>query len=546
VRAELAVPSDFPDYAITVNDNPDNSGSLFLAAYVLQVAEYPHYLMILSNSGAPSFFMRRMQPCWDFKVQPNGLLTWYDSSIGGFLAMDSAYTVVDTFRAGNDYMTDMHELRILPNGHAFLMGGDPQQVDMSQIVPDGNPHAIVNGLIIQELDAFHQVIFQWRSWDHFQITDATEDIDLTAPVIDYVHGNALDIDTDGNLLLSSRHLDEITKINRTTGQIVWRLGGENNQFIFINDSRRFSHQHCVRRIPNGNIILYDDGNLHTDQYSRAIEYDINEVNLTATLIWEYADSPQTFYGSQGSVQRLASGNTLIGWGGHPDENNYSAVSLTEVRSTGEKSFQLELAEPMWTYRAFRQPWHGTAARPYLVSVANDRSVSLTMNQFGRDDIAMYYIYFGMQEHPTALVDSTTSGSIVLDHLINHITYYARVRSKDAAGIWSDFSNEEQFTAGLTDAIQSQASAGNHQALLSAYPNPFNAATDIVYAIRHTGHVSLSIFNVLGQQVATPVNEIQLVGAHSIHFTPQSLPSGLYFYRLDANGSTTVKTMLLLK
>ena len=55
---------------------------------------------------------------------------------------------------------------------------------------------------------------------------------LAATIIDYCHTNAIEQDNDGNILISSRNMDEITKINRITGQIIWRLGGKNNQFEF--------------------------------------------------------------------------------------------------------------------------------------------------------------------------------------------------------------------------------------------------------------------------------------------------------------------------
>src|SRR6185295_15203514 len=120
----------------------------------------------------------------------------------------------------------------------------------------GKTKATVTGNLVQELDASKNVVFQWRSFDYFQITDATHENLLTSP-IDYVHANALELDNDGNILLSSRHLDEITKINRMTGAIIWRWGGKNNQFAFVNDAALgFSHQHAIRRLPNGNVTLY--------------------------------------------------------------------------------------------------------------------------------------------------------------------------------------------------------------------------------------------------------------------------------------------------
>ncbi len=215
-------------------------------------------------------------------MQQNGLLTYYDSDSFRFYAMNSQFQVVDSFHSGNGYPMDFHELQLLPNGHYLILGVDLEKVDMSKIVPGGDTSATVTGSIIQEIDENRNVVFQWRSWDHFKITDATDDIDLTSSTIDYVHTNAIQLDNDGNILISSRHLDEVTKINRQTGDIIWRLGGKNNQFSFINDSIGFSHQHDIRRLPNGDITLFDDGNLHWSQLpSRAAEYKLDEQNLTA-------------------------------------------------------------------------------------------------------------------------------------------------------------------------------------------------------------------------------------------------------------------------
>ena len=142
---------------------------------------------------------------------------------------------------------------------------------MSQIVPNGKTNALVTGLIIQKINSEKEVTFQWRSLDHMLITDATHE-DLTADRIDYVHGNSIEVDSDGHIIISSRHLDEITKINTVTGAIIWRLGGKNNQFSFVNDTAKFSHQHSARILKNGNLFLFDNGVFHTPQYSRAVEY----------------------------------------------------------------------------------------------------------------------------------------------------------------------------------------------------------------------------------------------------------------------------------
>src|SRR5690606_33427409 len=109
--------------------------------------------------------------------------------------------------------------------------------------------------------------------------------------IDYAHGNAVELDSDGNILISSRHMNEITKIDRTTGEIIWRWGGKNNEFTFVNDTLAFSFQHDIRRLPNGNVTLFDNGNHHKPPRSRAVEYELDEVNKTATVVWQYPEEP---------------------------------------------------------------------------------------------------------------------------------------------------------------------------------------------------------------------------------------------------------------
>jgi len=310
--------------------------------------ESPSALLILTNSGTPVFARDLPAYAYDFKPQPDGTLTYYTDDVMQFLVMDRTYTVIDTIAAGNGYPTDPHELRILPNGHALLLALDNEDVDMSKLVPGGYSLATVVGYVIQELDQARDVVFQWRSWDHYTITDA-QNIDLKSVWVDYVHGNALDVDTDGNILFSSRHLNEITKINRQTGAIIWRLGGVHNQFTFVNDSIGFSFQHAVRRIANGDITLFDNGDFHVPAFSRAVEYRLDTLAMTATLVWQFRNTPDEEGVAMGYVQRLDNGNTLIGWGA-------ATPTVTEVAPDGTKLYEMTFEPGVYSYRAFRYVW----------------------------------------------------------------------------------------------------------------------------------------------------------------------------------------------
>ena len=79
-----------------------------------------------------------------------------------------------------------------------------------------------------------------------------------------------------------------------------------------------------------------------------------------------------------------------------------------------------------------------------------------------------------------------------------------------------------------------------------FPNPFNPSTIISYDIPKSGLVTLKIFNVLGQEVRTLINQSQIAGTHQITFTANSLNSGIYFYSLTVDNFTQVKKMILLK
>jgi hypothetical protein len=83
-------------------------------------------------------------------------------------------------------------------------------------------------------------------------------------------------------------------------------------------------------------------------------------------------------------------------------------------------------------------------------------------------------------------------------------------------------------------------------LMQNYPNPFNPTTTINYQIPKQVHVTLKIFDVLGREVATLVNKSEEAGYKSVTFDANKLPSGVYFYRLQADSFVQTNKMLLMK
>ncbi len=359
-NAATDLPVDFPLLKVDSLNNPWD-GKIFIADKPAASNSYGDYLIIADNSGNIIKYKEFGTPESNFKVLPNGELM--TSENGRHIILDTTLAPVDTFKCGNGYTADSHDFLLLPNGHALLFASDPQPVDMSKIIVGGQPNATVIGAVVQELDASKNVIFQWRSFDYIPITDSY--YDLTQMFIPYVHGNALDVDNDGNILFSLRYCSSIVKINRETGDVMWILGGKENQFQFLGEHSEnaptfFSNQHNVTVLPDGDLLLFDNGDDHKNSqgkpYSRGVEYKLDEQAKTATMVWEYDHGKNIYSSSGGSVQRLPNGNTLIGWSRPPGGGIYHPT-LTEVNDTNivmEMSFQAQ--DTLFSYRAYKFPW----------------------------------------------------------------------------------------------------------------------------------------------------------------------------------------------
>ena len=83
-------------------------------------------------------------------------------------------------------------------------------------------------------------------------------------------------------------------------------------------------------------------------------------------------------------------------------------------------------------------------------------------------------------------------------------------------------------------------------LLQNYPNPFNSLTTISYQLPLSGHVSIKVYDIIGQEIDTLVNEFKEPGEYTVIWNAEDMPSGLYFYSLKANGFTQTKKMLFHK
>jgi len=133
-----------------------------------------------------------------------------------------------------------------------------------------------------------------------------------------------------------------------------------------------------------------------------------------------------------------------------------------------------------------------------------------------------------------------------------VTYYIAVKSVDTSGNWSDISNIVCATTSIALGIDDDYTGLPTDFQLSQnYPNPFNSSTQIKYFLPRTTHVNITVFNVAGQHVITIVDDLEPAGDYSIVWEGDRadgspLPSGIYFYRIQAGNFLAAKKMILLK
>jgi hypothetical protein len=200
---------------------------------------------------------------------------------------------------------DVHEFILIDDNHYIA---ESYRLETPSNIPDSLdplPGKKVVGCIIQEINN-GQVIFQWHGTDFPEFYGASvenNDFSNTA-TMDYMHLNSICIDSsDNNLICSFRNLNEIVKINRSTGAIMWRLGGKNSDFSLTSDES-FLRQHYARIINGGHALIFlDNGQVALRPYSRILEFQLDEINKQVTSFKAYK-IPDAFIQYGGSVQKI--------------------------------------------------------------------------------------------------------------------------------------------------------------------------------------------------------------------------------------------------
>jgi hypothetical protein len=366
--------------------------------------------LVVDNRGEVVWFRPLLNSSgrvMDFKTQTyrgKPVLTWGETSGLGveYVIFDDTYGEIARFSAVNGYRGDHHEFLISPQDTALITIYDGVPRDLSSF--GGHKDGVAVQGIVQELDIeTGKVLFEWHSIDHVDLDESyvkpgqTYTGTNSGSKLDYFHINSIDVDHDKNLLVSARTTSAVYKIDRNSGQVIWRLGGKKSDFE-MGPGARFAYQHDARRLPGGTITIFDNGTTvfenglpKTVEESRAIVLKLDERKMKASLVREYSNGQHA--DAAGNMQVLPNGDVFVGWG--------RAVSFSEFSHDGKLLFDARLiGDP--SYKTFRFPWSARPAdRPAAAAErTSEGEVRLYASWNGATNVASWEVLTG--EHPSRL------------------------------------------------------------------------------------------------------------------------------------------------
>jgi hypothetical protein len=353
------LPVDFPEYE-----------------YARVRAGGPKHFSIQLPNRYGAIFDRHGVPVWWYQAdgEPDNIQVLDDKTVTFDPVDQIAYQTGDyeirtlggrllrVVRGANGASADIHEILLRPNGN-YVIGAQVVRGGVDTTAFGGSANSSVIDVAIQEQTPAGDLVYSWNSGDHTTVAETGRwwNFPLLDPQpYDVSHWNSVEYDGP-YMYLSFRHLDAVYKVDRRTGQVVWKLGGTQTpqSLEVVGDARGdypFGGQHDARVLPDGTITIFDNSTGLADP-ARVVRYRIDEQARTATLVEEILDPTIPFSLCCGSARKLASGDWLVSWGGLAEVAGNFARTFGSVDGYDDRGRLLfELITPeRFTYRAIPLP-----------------------------------------------------------------------------------------------------------------------------------------------------------------------------------------------
>jgi arylsulfate sulfotransferase len=356
------LPLDFPNITLHRSDpaRTEPGYTLFRVAYNNSTKAYH---VIVNNAGEVVWYSS-VPSQLDVRQLENGDLFLFSTS--AFQELNLLGETVQTWTVPSGFPIDVHDGVMTDHGTILYLSGSSESVT-GYPTSTTNPNApltTANNLTYQrvvEISATNSALL--NSWSLIDLLDPRRITYMTTlgpAVWDSEHANAVIEDPhDNSVIASLRHQNAVVKISRATGQLVWILGphalwGPQWQpYLLTPVGTPFEWQyaqHSPLLTPQGTLMIYDDGNFRSspydaqvadvNNYSRAVEYQINEQTMQVSQVWEYGSStPERFYTDKvGDAEPLPqTGNVLITFGsiryinGAPPSSKGSGATIARIQ-----------------------------------------------------------------------------------------------------------------------------------------------------------------------------------------------------------------------
>jgi hypothetical protein len=469
---------------------------------------------------------------------------------GGFEILDWDGELVWEFDYFSDQYWQHHDIESLPSGNVLLIAWE-HKTDTVAIANGRNPNMLGGSQqpfgfwpdhIIEVNPESDSIVWEWHVWDHLiqdydpskanygVVSDNPELVNINYPSDppnssgDWLHINAVDYNAElDQILLSVHHFGEIWIIDHSTntdesashtggnsgkgGDLLYRWGNPQSYIGGNSNERIFFGQHDARWIEDGSqIMVFNNGSGRPGGSYSSIDVitqpigedslyvlDSNGIYGPYALSWQYIATPPTeFFASNISgSHRLENGNTLICEG--------SQGHYFEVDSTG--TLVWDYVNPVINTGPLYQ---GQAIPIQGGPQGSTMNRTFRVHRYPTD-------YLGFVGH-----DLEPMGPIEL-----------YLNTQTLAFIPNKFSLKQNF------------------------PNPFNPVTTLRYDLPENGHVNITIYDMLGRQVKTLINQIQDAGYRSVIWDATNdygkpVSAGIYLYQIQAGDFIQTRKMVLLK
>jgi hypothetical protein len=399
------LPHDFPRLEWTPHPDAGRPSAGYYLLGTQNVVDGAGYAMVLDANGVPVWYLRQTTGVFDVDSVVDGSISFapFPLPLDPFEIV--TFHPLSTTDLGSN--VDPHELRSLPNGDFLIIGSDLQMdIDLSGLtlpLLDGGsmplgPHSTIRACDVYEVDPKGNVVWTWVATDHFDaVKDSTwpqpaaftgidgglflESFD-GGPIVDPFHCNSIDVDpANGNLLLSARHMDSVFYLARSSGKVVWKMGGASytkDDATYVEVADPFYRQHDARLLPGwsstcgggaGTVSMFDDetemaapargviyrvqagGGDGDDAGSTACDGEVPDGGITGTAVVDWQLKGATMSSYSGSLRVASDGSRLVGWGA----SGVLDLVSTEVDVHGHDLVDLLSPDDIVSYRVVKVP-----------------------------------------------------------------------------------------------------------------------------------------------------------------------------------------------